>query len=167
MKSSHMIGDRTLFRWCPTNWPANFGCLLSPGALVRIRHIELEGEKQFAFVESERSDSFSLHKVNLSELHKPETTKPLFNPGCAACKQSCPLRARSLQRFHVKLLPPRVKHGVLTPAVSAYMAELGRRGGSRVTPAKLAGLEKARAARAKHIERRRTAREKLAGKNKL
>ena len=164
MKSSHIIGDRTLFRWCPTTWPPKFGCHLAAGALVRIRHIELEGANQFAFVESERSDAFSLHKVHLNELHKPETTKPLINPGCAACKQSCPLRARSLHRFHAKLLPPSVKRGVLTPAVSAYMAELGRRGGSKVTAAKLAGLEKARAARAEHVKRRHEARAKLGEK---
>lgn len=41
------------------------------------------------------------------------------------------------------------------------MAELGRRGGAKVTAAKLAGLEKARAARAEHVKRRHAARAKL------
>jgi len=44
------------------------------------------------------------------------------------------------------------------------MAELGRRGGSKVTESKLAGLEKARAARAEHVKRRHAARAKLVEK---
>jgi len=148
------VHDTSLMRWCPVSWPPKFGCGLAPGALVRIRHLEFEGDSQIAFVQSRRSVLFNAHKVVLSELHAPTSTTPQSAPGCQACKASCPLRRSSLTRFRNRLIPQSVKPIILTSAISKYMARIGRKGGSRITPARLEGLRKAREARAGHIARR-------------
>ena len=52
----------------------------------------------------------------------------------------------------------------VTPAVSAFFSAMGKRGGSRVTPARLQALAKARKVRAVKIAARRKARINLAKK---
>ena len=148
------LNDTSLMRWCPVAWPPRFGCGLAPGALVRIRHLEFEGDTQTAFVQSRRSVLFNAHKVILSELHAPTSTTPQSVPGCQICKASCPLRGSRLTAFRARIIPVSVKPIILTAAISKYMARIGRKGGSRITPARLEGLRKARAARAQHIARR-------------
>ena len=156
------INDTSLMRWCPVSWPPLFGCGLAPGALVRIRHLEFEGEAQTAYVQSRRSKLLNVHKVLLEQLHSPTSTNPLAVPGCANCKATCPIRGQGLTRYRSAFIPPSVKDQILTPTISRYVAALGKRGGSRVTPARLEGLKKARAARAVHIARRQKNRIALA-----
>ena len=127
------------------HWPAHFGCALAAGAYVRIRDLELGEGTQFAWVQPVRSRSHRLYKVRLTELHSPTETRPLHNPGCMACRASCPLRGSALTRLQAKVLPPAVRNSALTPSVSRYMAAIGARGGKRRTKRKLAHLAKARA----------------------
>jgi hypothetical protein len=53
----------------------------------------------------------------------------------------------------------------VTPAVSEFFAAMGRRGGSKVTPARLRAIAKARQARAAKVLARRKSRLNLAKNN--
>jgi hypothetical protein len=154
-----------LWRWCPTQWPPLLGCGLAAGALVNVLAVDMDSSGQYAYVRSRRSRGGCIHKVRFDELHAPRSTKPLFNSGCANCKASCPLVGKRLTRFRAKLYPPAMRMPTITPAVSEFFAAMGRRGGSRVTPAKLGALAKARQARAMKVRARQTHRKTLAKKS--
>ena len=162
-KFNHLI-DRNLCRWCPTDWPPKFGCGLAAGALVKIEHVEMDAQGQYAYVTSRRARNNVVHRVRMDELHPPRETTPLFNKGCANCKASCPLIEKRLTKFRAKLYPPAMRTPEVTPAVSAFFSAMGRRGGSRVTPARLQALAKARKARAVKIAVRQKSRVNLAKK---
>lgn len=163
-KFNHLI-DRALCRWCPTDWPPRFGCGLAAGALVKIEHIEMDATGQYAYVTSRRARQNVVHKVRMDELHPPRETKPLFNKGCANCKASCPLIENRLTKYRAKIYPPSMRTPPITPAVSAFFSAMGRRGGSRVTPARLQALAKARKVRAARILARHKTRVDLAKKS--
>ena len=163
-KFNEMV-DANLYRWCPTVWPPMFGCGLAAGALVKIHHIEMDASGRYAFVTSARTRAQTVHKVKFDELHPPRETKPLHNLGCANCKASCPLVGNRLTKYRAKLYPPRMRPPKVTPAVSAFFAAMGKLGGSRVTPARLQALEKARQARAERVTARQKARINLAKNN--
>lgn len=135
--------------------------MLAAGALVKIHHFEMDSDGQHAYVVSTRTRANTVHRVRFDELHAPRSTKPLMNLGCAACRASCPIREKSLTRYRARLYPPRMRLPELTPTVSEYFAAMGRRGGSRKTPAKLAALAQAREIRLAKLH------EKHAAKNKL
>jgi len=149
-------------RWCPTHWPAHFGCSLAAGSFVRIRDLDLTGGVQTAWVQPIRSRTNNLYKVRLSELHAPAETTPLHNPGCQACRASCPLEGTALTRFKARILPLIIKNSTITPSISRYMAAIGARGGKRRTKAKLAHLARARAAWVRAARARRKKRKNLA-----
>ena len=161
-KKFNELIDRNLCRWCPTDWPPRLGCGLAAGALVRIEHVEMDAQGQWAYVTSRRTRNKAVHKVGMSELHPPRETKPLFNKGCANCKASCPLVGKRLTAFRAKLYPPTMRTPPVTPAVSEFFAAMGRRGGKVVTPARLKALAKARQARAVQVSARRKNRIALA-----
>lgn len=163
-KNFNEIIDRNLCRWCPTDWPPKFGCGLAAGALIKIEHIEMDALGTFAFVQSRRARNKTLHKVKFDELHPPRETKPLHNNGCANCKASCPLVGNRLTRFRAKLYPPSMRTPPITPAVSAFFAAMGRRGGRKITQARLDALAKARQARAVKVSVRQNNRLNLAKK---
>ena len=119
---------------------------------------------QYAYVTSRRARKNVVHKVRMDELHPPRETKPLFNMGCANCKASCPLVGNRLTKYRAKLYPPSMRTPEVTPAVSAFFSAMGKRGGSRVTPARLQALAKARKVRAVKIAARNKARINLAKK---
>ena len=160
-KFDHFV-DRNLCRWCPTDWPVRLGCTLAAGALVRIQHVEMDGQGQWAYVTSRRTRAGVAHKVRMAELHPPKETKPLFNKGCANCKASCPLVGKRLTAYRSKLYPPSMRTPPVTPAVSEFFAAMGRRGGRVVTPARLKALAKARKARAVQVTARKKFRSDLA-----
>ena len=162
-KFNYLI-DRNLCRWCPTDWPAKFGCGLAAGSLVKIEHVEMDAQGQYAYVTSRRARNSVVHKVRMNELHPPRETKPLFNKGCANCRASCPLVGNRLTKYRAKLYPPSMRTPEVSPAVSAFFSAMGKRGGSRVTPARLQALVKARKARAVKIAARHKARVNLAKK---
>jgi hypothetical protein len=153
---------RDIYRWCPTQWPPMFGCMLAAGSLVRIHHVDMDAGGQYAYVVSKRARNNAVHKVKLGELHPPRTTVPLFNPGCANCKASCPLKGNRLTKYRAKIYPPSMRTPPVTPAVSAFFSAMGRRGGSRVTPARLQALAKARKVRAARVLARQKSRTALA-----
>ena len=64
-KFDHFV-DRNLCRWCPTDWPPKFGCGLAAGALVKIEHVEMDAQGQYAYVTSRRTRAGVAHKVRLS-----------------------------------------------------------------------------------------------------
>lgn len=132
--------------------------------MVKIEHVEMDAQGQYAYVTSRRTRNNVVHRVRMEELHPPRETTPLFNKGCANCKASCPLTGKRLTKYRAKLYPPAMRTPEVTPAVSAFFSAMGRRGGSRVTPARLRALEKARKARAIRIADRRKARVNLAKK---
>ena len=119
---------------------------------------------QWAYVLSRRARNQVVHKVKMSELHPPRETKPLFNKGCANCKASCPLIGKRLTKYRAKIYPPSMRTPPVTPAVSEFFAAMGRRGGSKVTPARLQAIAKARQARAAKVLARRKSRLNLAKK---
>ena len=135
---------------------------MAAGALVRIEHVEMDAQGQWAYVTSRRTRNKAVHKVRMSELHPPRETKPLFNKGCANCKASCPLIEKRLTRYRSKIYPPSMRTPEVTPAVSEFFAAMGRRGGSRVTAARLQALAKARKARAAKVLARQKSRVNLA-----
>lgn len=161
-KHFNRLIERSLVRWCPTDWPPRFGCGLAAGALVRIEHVEMDAQGQWAYVTSRRARNNVVHKVKMDELHPPRETKPLFNKGCANCKASCPLIEKRLTRYRAKIYPPSMRTPPVTPAVSEFFAAMGRRGGSRVTAARLQALAKARKARAAKVLARQKSRVNLA-----
>ena len=120
---------------------------------------------QWAYVLSRRARNQVVHKVKMSELHPPRETKPLFNKGCANCKASCPLIGKRLTKYRAKIYPPSMRTPPVTPAVSEFFAAMGRRGGSKVTPARLQAIAKARQARAAKVLARRKSRLNLAKNN--
>lgn len=124
----------------------------------------MDAQGQYAYVTSRRARNNVVHKVRMDELHPPKETKPLFNKGCANCKASCPLVENRLTRYRAKIYPPSMRTPEVTPAVSAFFSAMGKRGGSRVTPARLQALVKARRARAVKIAARHKARINLAKK---
>lgn len=132
--------------------------------MVKIEHVEMDAQGQYAYVTSRRARNNVVHKVRMDELHPPKETKPLFNKGCANCKASCPLVENRLTRYRAKIYPPSMRTPEVTPAVSAFFSAMGKRGGSRVTPARLQALVKARRARAVKIAARHKARINLAKK---
>lgn len=119
---------------------------------------------QYAYVTSRRARNNVVHKVRMDELHPPKETKPLFNRGCANCKASCPLVGNRLTKYRAKLYPPSMRTPAVTPQISAFFAAMGKRGGSKVTPARLQALAKARKARAVKVAARHKARINLAKK---
>lgn len=132
--------------------------------MVKIEHVEMDSGGQYAYVTSRRARKNVVHKVRMDELHPPRETKPLFNMGCANCKASCPLVGNRLTKYRAKLYPPSMRTPEVTPAVSAFFSAMGKRGGSRVTPARLQALAKARKVRAVKIAARNKARINLAKK---
>lgn len=165
MNKNNHLNDAGLFRWCPTDWPPRLGCGLAAGALVAIKHVEMDKLGQWAYVLSRRARNQVVHKVKMSELHPPRETKPLFNKGCANCKASCPLIGNRLTKYRAKIYPPSMRTPPVTPAVSEFFAAMGRKGGSKVTPARLRAIAKARQARAAKVLARRKSRLNLAKNN--
>ena len=130
--------------------------------MVKIEHVEMDAQGQYAYVTSRRARNNVVHKVRMDELHPPRETKPLFNKGCANCKASCPLIEKRLTKYRAKIYPPSMRTPEVTPAISAFFSAMGRRGGSRVTPARLQALVKARRVRAVKVAARKRARVNLA-----
>ena len=133
--------------------------------MVTIKHVEMDQMGQWAYVLSRRARNQVVHKVKMSELHPPRETKPLFNKGCANCKASCPLIGKRLTKYRAKIYPPSMRTPPVTPAVSEFFAAMGRRGGSKVTPARLQAIAKARQARAAKVLARQKSRLNLAKNN--
>ena len=131
---------------------------------MKIEHVEMDAQGQYAYVTSRRARNNVVHRVRMDELHPPRETTPLFNKGCANCKASCPLIEKRLTKFRAKLYPPAMRTPEVTPAVSAFFSAIGKRGGSRVTPARLQALAKARKARAVKVAVRQKSRVNLAKK---
>ena len=165
MNKNNHLNEAGIFRWCPTDWPPRWGCGLAAGALVLIKHVDMDATGQWAYVLSRRARNGSVHKVALSELHPPRFTKPLFNKGCANCKASCPLVGNRLTKYRAKIYPTKMRVPPVTPAVSEFFSAIGRRGGSKVTPARLEAIAKARQARAAKVLARQKSRLNLAKNN--